>query len=127
MAGPLDNIIDIINTIVKEQFKYMVPRLGQVIDLLDPSSKGRVKVLIPSLGWDTAEKGAWCWSRDKNAIITPVLKDWVMVQWMDGKSDFPVYSGIATEMTNMLPKAYDGNSKTYVLFEEPENENSFMV
>jgi len=122
MAGPLDNIIDIINTITKEQFKYMVPRLGQVIDLLDPVSKGRVKVTVPSLGWDTPEKGAWCWSRDKNSMITPALNDWVMVQWMDGKSDFPLYSGIATEMSDMLPDAYDGNNNTYVLFEEPESE-----
>ncbi len=122
MAGPLDNIIDIIQQITREQFKYMVPRLGQVVDLLDPSSKGRVKVTIPSLGWDTADKGAWCWSRDKNSLITPTLQDWVMVQWMNGKSDFPIYSGIATEMSDMLPDAYDGVNSTYVLFEEPSNE-----
>ncbi len=127
MAGALDNIVDIIQQITSEQFKYMVPRLGQVVDLTDPLGKGRINVTIPSLGWDTADKGAWCWSRDKNSLITPALNDWVMVQWMDGQSEFPVYSGVATEMFEMLPDAYDGNNNTYVIFEEPSSEKIKLV
>lgn len=116
MAG-LDNLSDIIEAIVAPLLKYAVPRLGQIKDLNDPVKKGRVLVTIDSLGWDTNEKGAWCYPKDKKSIITPEKGDFVLVEWLDGMSDIPMYSGVANNMKDMLPKAYDGNPDNQILFE----------
>ena len=113
----LDNISDIIGAIVAPLLKYAVPRLGEIKDLNDPAKKGRVLVTIDSLGWDTNEKGAWCYPKDKKSVVTPKVGDFVIVEWMDGMPDIPMYSGVANNMKDMLPAAYDGSPDNQVLFE----------
>ena len=116
MAG-LDNLSDIVATMVAPLLKYAVPRLGKIVDLVDPVKKGRVLVTIDSLGWDTNEKGAWCYPKDKKSIVTPEVGDFVTVEWMDGRPEIPMYSGVANNMKDMLPQAYDGSPDNQVLFE----------
>lgn len=116
MAG-LDGLSDIVEAIVAPLFKYAVPRLGEIKDLNDPAKKGRVLVTINSLGWDTNEKGAWCYPKDKKSVVTPEVGDFVIVEWVDGMPDIPMYSGVANNMKDMLPHAYDGSADNQVLFE----------
>lgn len=122
MANPFDKLIDMINKIVKDATKFNVPRMGIISQTTDSLGKGRILVLIPSLGWDTDEKGAWCYAKDKKAIITPQIGDYVIVEFIDGDRDLPVYSGIATQMKDMLPINYDGSEKTQILFESDDSE-----
>lgn len=116
MSTKADQISSIILKLVYEATRYFVPRMGVISKIDDPEGRGRILVNIPSLGWMTDEVGAWCYPIDKKSLITPAVNDWVIVQWIDGDMNLPVYSGISTQMKDMLPAAYtDENGQ--VLFE----------
>lgn len=116
MSNKAEEFLTIISKIIRETTRFSVPRLGQVSKIDDPDGKGRVLVHIPSLNWMTDEIGAWCFSVDKKSLITPAVGDWVIVQWIDGNIDLPVYTGIDAKMKDMLPAAYtDENNQ--ILFE----------
>lgn len=117
MANSFDELTAMIKKLILDTTRYNVPRLGKISKVNDELKKGRVLVLIPSLGWDTDEKGAWCYPKDKNKLVTPDIGKYVLVEFIDGDRDLPVYSGVATQMKNMLPAAYDGKNTTQVLFE----------
>lgn len=103
----LDELHNIIEKIVFENYKYVVPRRGQIVDIVDPEEKGRVLVVIPSLGWNSNDKGVWCRPMDVNALKTPKVDDWVIVQWVDANPDDAIYIGIDTKLTGMLPSNYE--------------------
>lgn len=117
-----DTFTGIINKIVNHNLKFLVPREGQVKDLKDPLKKGRVLVLIPALGWDTNDKGAWCSTIDKNLLSTVKVDDWLIIQFVDGNSNSPICIGKSTRIKDQLPKNYDGEPTTHILFESPENK-----
>lgn len=122
MNGASDGLYNLLKKIIQDEFRYIVPRLGQVKDVIDPLQKGRVLAIVPSLGWLTNAQGTWCYSRDKNALLTPKLDDWIMVQWMEGNINKPFYTGIVTEMKDMLPSTFDGLDTTSVIFESPDEK-----
>ena len=111
----LDTLIGLFEKIVTPYFKYAVPRLGKVVDRND--KEGRVLVLIPSLGWDTKDKGAWCFPTDKKSLTVPEIGDYVLVEWVDQNPDIPIYRGISGNMKDQIPENYDGDPKTNILFE----------
>lgn len=116
MSNKSDEFVTIIAKIIREATKFNVPRLGRISRIDDPESRARILVHIPSLGWDTDDIGAWCFSVDKKSLITPAVGDWVIVQWIDGNIDLPVYTGIDSKMKDMLPAAYT-DEKNQVIFE----------
>lgn len=117
MANSFGEVITMITKIIKDTTRYNVPRLGKIAKTDDPLKRGRILVHIPSLGWDTDDKGAWCYPKDKNSLVTPKKDMYVLVEFVDGDRDLPIYSGIATQMKNMLPANYDGNKETQIVFE----------
>lgn len=117
MANSFDELIGMIRKVVLDVVRYNVPRLGIVSKIADiESGKARILVLIPSLGWDTDEKGAWCGIIESNGLITPNVGDYVIIQFLDGDRDLPVYMGKATQMKDMLPNSYV-DENTQILFE----------
>ena len=116
MSDKNGGIIGIISKIVRDTQKFSVPRLGQISQNVDPNGKGRVLVHIPSLSWITDDTGAWCYPVGMKSSITPEVGTWVIVQWIDGNIDLPIYTGIDTKMKDMLPDAYT-DEKSQVLFE----------
>ncbi len=115
MAG-LDTLRDIVLSIIADEFRYHVPRLGQIRSVTDPNGKGRVRVVIPSLGWDTIEKAPWCFPTDKRALVTPAVDSWVRVEFMDGNRDKPFYSGIDPQVAGQLPESYT-SADSQIIFE----------
>ena len=123
MSSKADDFITIISKIILEITRFNVPRMGQVSKIDDPDDKGRILVHIPSLGWITDDIGAWCFPVDKKSLITPAVGDWVIVQWIDGNMDLPVYTGISSRMKDMLPDSYtDENNQ--ILFENRKRDFS---
>jgi len=120
MANKFDTTIGMIEKLILDNTRFFVPRLGQVTQVNDELQKGRILVNIPSLGWDTDDKGAWCYPKDKQSLITPNVGDWVIVEFIDGDRDYPIYSGIANQMKDMLPLIYDGKHTSQVIFEDKE-------
>lgn len=116
-----DDLRTMLLTIILKATKFNVPRIGQVSQIEDPEKKGRILVHIPSLGWDTDDKGAWCFPKQPVGLKTRNKKDYVVVEFLDGDINLPVYSGIATNMKDMLPKNYESAS-TQVLFENWEKD-----
>lgn len=115
-----DSIIGLINQIVISNFRYSVPREGQVKSIKDESGKGRILVVIPSLGWDTKDKGAWCYSTDKNSLTTVKVDDWVIVQFLDGNKDYPIIVGKSTRIKDQTPESYEDET-TQIIFEDPND------
>lgn len=119
LSSKTDDLIGIISRVVIEWMKYAVPRMGIVSKIDDPEGKGRVLVHIPAFNWMTDDVGAWCFPIDKKSLVTPEVGSWVIVQWIDGNENYPIYTGIDSKMKDMLPDAYvDENSQ--VIF---ENQN----
>lgn len=100
---------------------------AQVVDNKDPKKKGAVKVTIPELGFDTASNGLWCKPRQANSLTTPGEKKWVEMHFRNGDQSKPVYIGLALEMDGTIPKSFDGNPKTHVLFEDPDDSLKNVV
>lgn len=121
--GYTEDLYSMISKIARDAMKYNVPRIAQVASTSDPLKKGRVLVLVPILGWDTNDKGAWCFPKDSNGITTPKRGDWVLVEFIDGDMNLPIYSGIATQMKDMLPGNYDGKETTQLPFESNDGES----
>lgn len=119
MANSYDELLAMFRKIVFENTRYNVPRLGQVSSNIDSEGRARVQVTIPSLGWDTPAKAAWCYPKDKKALVTPAVNDWVIVEFLDGDRDLPIYSGIATQMKDQLPASYSGET-SQIIFESDD-------
>ena len=117
MANSFSDLTSMITKIIRDTTRYHVPRIGQVSSTEDESEKGRILVKIPSFGWDTDETATWCYPKDKKSLLTPRVDDYVLVEFINGNSSMPIYSGMANQMKDMLPSAYDGSANTQILFE----------
>lgn len=117
----LDSLMGMFDKIVLPFFKYAVPRLGKVVDRVE-DKEGRVLVLVPSLGWDTKDKGAWCFPSDKKSLVVPEIGTYVLVEWVDMNPDIPIYRGISGNMKDQIPEGYDGDPKTNILFQGSKND-----
>lgn len=111
-----DSLTAMIQKLIADSTRFNVPRIGIVSQNEDPLKKGRILVHIPAFSWVTDDTGAWCYAKDKHALIVPDIDDYVLVEFIDGDMDLPVYSGIAQQMKDMLPAVYDG-SKQQILFD----------
>jgi hypothetical protein len=118
-----DTILKLLRKIIREEMKYSVPRIGQILDNKDPKKKGRVLVAIPDFSWITRDKAAWCFPKDKKAIITPGIGEYVLVEWIGGDRNMPIYSGNAMEMKDMLPRNYNKNENTQIIFQSVKKLN----
>ena len=107
--------------VIREEVKYLRHYLGEVGDVDDPDKEGKVKCKIPELERKTNDVGLWCYPRDKAAIVTPKVGDFVEVYFMLGDRDRPVYMGMAQEITGNRPKAHTGPTKQ-VLFQSRETD-----
>jgi hypothetical protein len=117
MANVFDEITSMIKKIVLQTTKFSVPRMGIISQVKDELKEGRVLCHVPAFGWDTDAAGIWCYPKDKGSLITPPVGTYVMIEFIDGNIDFPVYSGIVMSMKNMIPKNYT-DEKTQVIFED---------
>lgn len=126
MANPYDDIVSMVRKVIADATRYFVPRIGRVAKVDDDLSKGRILVLIDAFGWDTEEKGAWCFPKQLRSLITPKKDDFVLVEFIDGDRNLPVYSAISSQMKDMLPQVYDGKSTTQVLFENNAQDSSVV-
>lgn len=117
-----DSVTGLLLSIVEPRLKYLIPREGQVKNVTDKVGKGRALVVIPSFGWDTPDKGVWCYSTDKNMMSALKYDDWVIVQFVDGNPDFPICIGKSTRIKDQTPNNYDGKDTTHILFESPDNK-----
>lgn len=112
-----DSFVGIIEKIAGPLLKYAVPRVGKVADVNDTENLGRVLVLVPSLGWDTNDKGAWCFPSENKSLKVPEVDDYVLVEWIDSSPDLPIYRGIPGNLKNQIPDDYDGDPKNNILFQ----------
>jgi hypothetical protein len=127
VANSFDELLKMIQKIITDSNKFNVPRIGKVTQVVDPLNKGRVLVQIPSLGWNTDEKGAWCFPKQINGLIIPRVNDSVIVEFIDGSMDLPIYSGIAMNMKNMIPENYDPTGQSQLLYESADGKDFIKV
>jgi len=120
--GPYDGVVSMIGKLIKDETKFLGKRMGIVSKVDDPNSLGRILVHIPSFGWDTDDKGAWCYPTDKAGLVTPQKGDYVIVEFLDGNRDLPLYTGVDYRLKGMLPSGYDGKPTTQVLYEDNAGE-----
>lgn len=111
-------LLQILRRIVWDETRWLRHYLAKVVNITDPDGKGQVRVICYDLGYTTEDNGLWCSARNKNALITPKVGDWVEIYFMGGDRDRPVFIGQANDMEDMLPKSYDGKETTQVLFED---------
>lgn len=114
-------LLQMLRRIIWDETRWLRHYLAKVVDVTDPDGKGQIKVICYDLGYSTEDIGIWCSARNRNALVTPKVGDWVEIYFMGGDRDRPVFIGQANDMEDMLPKNFDGNPKTYVLFEDGEN------
>jgi len=115
-------LLELLRRIVWAETRYLRHYMAQVVNVTDPDGGAQVKVVCYDLGFDTEDKGLWCSARNKNAVITPKVGDWVEIYFMNGDQNRPVFLAGASDMEKMLPKNYDGKATTQVLFEDGENK-----
>lgn len=127
MANSFDDLMKMIQKIILDTTKFNVPRIGKVSQVVDPINKGRVLVQIPSLGWTTDEQGAWSFPKQVNGLVIPRVGDFVIIEFIDGNMDLPVYSGVAMNMKDMLPKNYDPTGQSQLIYESQDGKDFVKV
>jgi hypothetical protein len=118
------DLTSLIQRIVLSETIWLRHYTGKILGFADDNS-GMVQVAIYELGCDTPDKAFWCAPRDKMALLTPAVNNWVEVYFLGGDRNRPVYLGIAAEMANQIPKTYDGQPTTQILFED--NNDQFHI
>lgn len=127
MANSFDELSKMIQKLIKETIKFNVPRIGKVTQVIDPMNKGRVKIQIPSLGWTTDETAAWAFPNQVNGLVIPRVGDFVIVNFVDGNMDLPIYSGVAMNMKDMLPANYDPAGNSQIIYESKDGKDYVKV
>lgn len=116
------DLLSLIRRIVYKETIWLRHYIGEVKNVTDLERLGRINVVCIDLGFNDEASGFWCYPRDKNALLTPKIGDWVEIYFMGGDQDRPVYLGKVPELDKMLPKNYDGRPTTQVPFEDPEDK-----
>ena len=120
------DVFELVKEIVLQETIYLRHYVGKVVSNSDPLKEGRVKAQVPMLGWNTDAVAAWCRPRDKHSMVVPDVGEPVEVYFVDGDRSRPAYSGIACEMKDALPKDFDGEAATVVLFQDKANGDSIV-
>jgi len=113
-----DELIALIQKAANIGHRYSVPRLGQVTQEFDSTQQFRFLVQIPSLGWDTDDKASKCNVSDTKGYTAPLVGDYVIVQFIDGNLNFPIITGSANYMKDMVTKSRGVG--TDVLYEQAD-------
>lgn len=127
MANKFDELLSIIQKLIRDSSMFNVPRIGKVSQVVDVEKKGRVLVQIPSLGWDSDEKAAWCFPKQVNGLVIPRIGDYVVIDFLDGDMNLPVYSGLAMNMKGMLPDNYDATGQSQLIYESADGKDYVKV
>lgn len=106
MSLELDELTGLIQRAANMGNRYNVPRLGIVTQEQTSAQQFRFVVQIPSLGWDTDNTAAKCNVSDIKGYVSPRVGDYVVIQFIDGNRDFPIITGAANYMKDMIPKSY---------------------
>lgn len=120
------DIRDELRRLVEDEVKNLKHYIGEISNIDDPLKKGRVKVMIIERGWDTDDLAIWCYPRFTNSMTVPAKGDWVEVYFIAGDPNRPVYLGIASEVSEMIPKNYDGKTTNHILFEDPNDDGNYI-
>jgi len=109
---------------VVETLIYYRNYIGQVVDNKDNDGLGKILVIIPELGFDTFDRALTCSPSSTNNISIPAIDSWVRVGFINGDRTRPIYFGNAGEIQTPgnIPKSFDGDPDTHILFESPKNE-----
>jgi hypothetical protein len=125
MTAPY-SIYEIIKDIIHEEMKYLKHYIGKVLSNTDPLRKGRVKITIPELGWENNIQ-IWAWPRMGSGMSVPKINAYVEVYFMGGDPTLPVYLALASEMSGMVPQKFNGQSKSHLIFQDPEDQNNYLL
>lgn len=129
ITGYQHTLYGLIQEIIEKETKYLRHYYGQVINNIHLSRQGFVQVRVPTLGWERIDQTPFCRPRDKHSMDVPGLGEWVEVYFMEGNRDTPAYLGNCPELypippATAVPRAYDGNPTTHVLYESPIRKDS---
>jgi hypothetical protein len=120
-------LYDEIRFIVREETIYLRHYIAQIVDVNDIMNRGRVKVVIPELGFDTPDKGTWCFPRQGRSLIVPSVGEWVEVYFLSGNNSRPVYLFPISEIPDMIPPKYTGETTKSVLFQDKQNNTDNIL
>lgn len=110
--------------IVKEETIFLRHYEGQVVDINDKLRQGRVALAILDLGFDN-NNPIWCWPV-MNGMCVPKQGTMVEMYFKNGDKNRPRYLGMAYEYSEQVPKSYNGNRTTQVIYESPDGKNSIV-
>ena len=117
----INDLYNLIKDMIVKETLWLRHYNGKVVSVTDPLNKGRVKVIIYELGYSVESNGFWCSPRFLNSLYIPKVNDWIDVGFINADKDKPVYYGKANEMDNQLPKNFDKDTKTQIIFESPND------
>lgn len=120
MPGNQRDDTGILRFLINRETRYLRNYIGIVLRNDDELRKGRVLVGIPELLWTSEDTAVWCFPRQVHALTVPARNEQVEVHFVAGDPGRAVYDGIASELQNQTPSAYDGEPTTHVLYEDPD-------
>lgn len=121
------DLLTIIQRLIAKETVFLRHYIGKVLNndcslIPELLNTGMVQIAIYDLGYDSADIAFWCSPRNKNAMVSPKVGDWVEVYFINGDRDRPVFIADAQEISGQLPKNYDGKPTTQLLFEDNNNQ-----
>lgn len=117
-----DPLIQLFKRPVLEYTRYMNFFYAKIESTEDELKKGRKLVTIPQLGWSTQDKGVWAWPTEIKGIKNLKVGDWVIVYFVTNDPNDCHIQGRALNIENQQPQAFDGNTKTDVLYQDNGNQ-----
>lgn len=115
------DILEEIRRIVIDETKYMRPYFGEVLFNVDPiePKSGAIQALVDELGWSDPTSVGRCLPRFMHGMDVPNIGETVMIYFMDGDPERPVYQGQVAEIFGNVPSSFDGLPSTRILHESP--------
>jgi hypothetical protein len=91
------NELGAIKEVVARMLRFSYTYEGTVIDDQDEQKRGRVKVSIPELRWDSGDTCPWVEPEYHFGQVTPKKDAMVVVYFLNGNGNRPVYRGSTGE------------------------------
>jgi hypothetical protein len=112
-----NDLYGMIKQIIIEETIYLRHYIGQIISVSDPLKKGRVQVQLPNLSLDTPDLAMWCWPRQGNSLVNPMIGQYAEVYFVNGDSGYPAYLYPCPEINGNTPILYTGQNA--IIFVDP--------